>query len=167
MSASAALASVYSLTPKHTLSWVALYWGGPKCLDVAWSSPYDGGEVVQSWCSGQPNQRWELELASIHDDYRLRPRHVQNMCLDIADVGSPAQVIQRKCSGQLSQIWRKVLMTSANGISYYRFENLESGRCLTVKGASYAWAAPVVQASCRDAENQLWDLHDFALEDVK
>jgi len=29
-----------------------------KCLDVAWNAMNDGGDVVQSLCTGTDNQRW-------------------------------------------------------------------------------------------------------------
>jgi len=82
----------YTLTAKHS----------GKCLDVAWFSTVDGGDIVQSWCSGAANQTWQLHLITNHyfmlvskhsgklfaqEDLLQRPSDEEGCCSRGASVG--------------------------------------------------------------------------------
>lgn len=39
---------------------------------------------------------------------------------------------------------------------YFRFRNLKSGKCLNVEGASISNGAHIIQFTCNDASNEMW-----------
>lgn len=141
----------YTLTAKHS----------GKCLDVAWFSTVDGGDIVQSWCSGAANQTWALHLITNHY-FMLVSKH-SGKCMDVQNgsLQHAADVIQWSCNGSDSQLWNPIYIKTENGIPYYILENKKSWKCLDVAWFSMSNGGNVLQANCTATDNQLWDLRDL------
>lgn len=82
----------------------------------------------------------------------------------VADVANAApmdgaKVIQYAWSAAANQRWQP----EASLDGFYRFKNVNSGKCLNVAGASVADNAPIVQYSCGAAPNELWKLTPKAI----
>jgi hypothetical protein len=77
-------------------------------------------------------------------------------CLTVyrASGANNANVNQYQCVGARNQQWRMV-MTGGNGsLAYVVLQNVNSGKCLTVHGASGANRANIDQYTCVGAPNQ-------------
>jgi hypothetical protein len=138
----------YTLAAKHS----------GKCLDVAWFTMADGGDVVQSTCSGTTNQTWNLSLVGGWY-FQLAAKH-SGKCLDVANgsLQHAADVIQWTCNYTDSQLWTPIYVKTVGGVPFYMLENKKSWKCLDVAWFSTADGGNVLQANCTGTDNQLWDL---------
>lgn len=135
-----------------------------KCLNLAWGYMYDGAPFSQytcvSWADTEQFQmfydsgykRWMVKHSSKYVD-------VQNSSYDHAAI-----IVQNGYSSATqSQLWSPQFSKYVNGIPYYRLVNARSGHCLNVAYFGMNDDDPVVQASCTDSDNELWDLHNITL----
>ena len=149
----------WTLTAKHS----------KKCLDVAWATQAENGDVVQSHCAGTANQTWKVYYFGNVHNLVLEAKHSQK-CLDVKDSGfqHAADVVQRTCDWGFahpdwgdSQVWEPYWIKTVVGIPYYILVNENSGKCLDVAWFTQADGGDVLQADCTGADNQLWDLYDL------
>ncbi|MEU9407445.1 pectinesterase family protein [Streptomyces sp. NPDC048281] len=130
--------------------------GSGLCMDVTGGGAVSGARIQQWGCaSGQSNQQWTL---ADQGSGRFTVRSAGGMCLDVPG-GSTAvgtQLQQWGCaSGQSNQQW--TLKASRNGT--YQIVNVNSGLCVSDKGASTAPGAAVIQETCTANSNKLWKLN--------
>ncbi|MFJ9704551.1 pectinesterase family protein [Streptomyces sp. NPDC101234] len=130
--------------------------GSGLCMDVTGGGSVSGARIQQWGCaSGQSNQRWTL---ADQGSGRFAVKSAGGMCLDVPG-GSTAvgtQLQQWGCaSGQTNQQW--TLKASRNGT--YQIVNVNSGLCVSDKGASTAPGAAVIQETCTANSNKLWKLN--------
>jgi pectate lyase len=155
-----------------------------KCLDLSFDPLWwvvrrikvfqtsDGAPVMQFQCasSSSSDQIWRLSFTSLSGPVRLANR-LTGKCVDVANpsTANAASVVQSTCNGSTSQLWRAMFVKTMhlpypasllfpNGIPLFVLQNVNSSMCLDVASASTTDFAPLVQAHCTLADNQLWDL---------
>ncbi|MGZ4619699.1 MAG: RICIN domain-containing protein [Frankiaceae bacterium] len=145
-------ADMYTLTAKHS----------QKCLDVAWFSVAENGDVVQSHCAGTANQMWAGYWSQNDQNMLLVAAH-SGKYLDVKNdsLAHGADVVQRTGDWSYSQIWQRKYIQTVNGIDYFELVNKNSGKCLDVAWFDLSDGAKVLQANCTGTDNQLWDLYNI------
>jgi hypothetical protein len=149
----------YTVSPKHS----------GKCLDVAWFTTLDAGDVVQSVCSSTDNQTWQIARSADGVSAIFTAKH-SGKALDVLgqSMAHAADVVQWTNGGfqgpgvRTSQWWRPVFVKVENNIPYYKLVNTNSGMCLDVAWFSQADGGNVLQATCTGTDNQLWDIVNIA-----
>jgi hypothetical protein len=124
---------------------------GPACLEIDYARYWDGANASVDWCD-QYGLQMQWTALPVSDGYvQLRVSHT-GKCLDVRNSAytDGADVIQRSCSSSLSQQWRFVYMSYANGRNFYEVVARHSGKCLDKSG----WN--VVQWNCHGADWQQW-----------
>jgi|SRR4051812_44830198 hypothetical protein len=154
---------IYTITPKHTMT--NGYNSMIKCLDVASFSYNFGGKVVQSYCRGGTNQRWGIEALG-NDNLELVAGHSQQ-CLGVLNhsLQHAASAVQWNCDSvqNPSIVWRaEKVLTTADGIPFFRIVNVNSSKCLDVGWFSQDAGASVLQATCTGTDNQLWAFYNVS-----
>ncbi|MBB4884380.1 RICIN domain-containing protein [Streptomyces netropsis] len=97
---------LFELLPSGSASFEVRAKHSGRCLSVDADLKWAG----QRWCFGStPPQHWKVVMVEVTKElYELRPVHVPNWCLDIAeaslDEGEHAQIFQ--CNGTDAQRWR-------------------------------------------------------------
>ncbi|WP_079087450.1 RICIN domain-containing protein [Streptomyces scabiei] len=96
--------------------------------------------------------------------YALTAAHSgRNAQVESGSQADAAKVVQKTASGDPSQLWQAV----ANGDSSFSLVNINSGKCLDVKGASTSAEAEVIQWPCNGNNNQRWTFSDSAVISVR
>jgi hypothetical protein len=139
-----------------------------KCLDVAWFSMENDGDIVQSNCTGTDNQIWKMYMGGIATPMIFVAKH-SGKAMDVKNQSTfhAADVVQYDYHGfwgtdrRFSQMWYTVYVKTENGIKYYKLQNFNSGRCLDVAWFSQADGGNVLQAHCTGTDNQLWQIIDL------
>jgi hypothetical protein len=136
-----------------------------KCVDVAWFSMANEGDIVQSHCTGTDNQIWKEYMGSITTPKIFVAKH-SGKAMDVKNKSTfhAADVVQYDYHGfwgpdaRYSQMWTTVYAKTENGIPYYKLVNFRSGLCLDVAWFSQADGGNVLQANCTGTDNQLWQI---------
>jgi hypothetical protein len=145
----------WNLHPKHS----------SKCLDVAYFSMVNGGDILQSYCSGGDNQKWRLWSGA--SSFRLLQAKHSGLFADVVNSSHDhaADVIQWSYNGASNSQWWQMVRANPNEVTavpYYKIVNVNSQKCLDVAYSSQANGANVLQANCTGTDNQLWDLENQA-----
>jgi hypothetical protein len=83
-----------------------------------------------------------------------------HLCMDVS-YGSTAdggRIQQWDCYGGTPVQWRLDLVSTINGVSYYAFVNMNSGKCLDVPNGSTAAGVELQQWTCWSGDMQQWAL---------
>ncbi|MBF9069395.1 ricin-type beta-trefoil lectin domain protein [Streptacidiphilus fuscans] len=121
---------------------------GSKCVDDSGSGTADGNPVILYTCTGNANQRWQLDTAGADVTVRALGK-----CLSVQGGGTAdgTAVVLATCTGAAGQLW-----------SYGQNGNLvdtHSGLCLDVYGGGTADATKLDAWPCGSNQlNQIWSL---------
>lgn len=150
----ASLAEYFSIQPMHHHNF---------CIGVRNASTAEGALVDQFKCHGNTNRLWTLELvddahgqtASNHGlaQYRIKNTH-SGQCLSVKNVqhNNFAPVWQWDCHGGPNQRFNLLALTTSDGRVGDQIKAVHSGKCLSVRDSSTKNAQPVVQYTCKHAE---------------
>ncbi|MFE4832449.1 RICIN domain-containing protein [Streptomyces sp. NPDC056672] len=84
-----------------------------------------------------------------------------HLCMDVAN-GSKvdgARIQQWDCYGGPAEKWRLDVISTINGVNYYAFVNMNSGKCLDVPGGSTTPGVELQQWTCWSGDMQQWALY--------
>jgi hypothetical protein len=125
-----------------------------KCLGVSSGSFTPGAAVVQSTCTSDPGQVWDLDPLS-GDTYKIISA---NSGLALSSMGGSTApgslIVQNTYAAAIGQQW--LIQNTPWGFSYILDANAQ--QCLDVEGASTADGAAIDQTGCTGAGNQLWSI---------
>ncbi|MEV4638015.1 ThuA domain-containing protein [Actinoplanes sp. NPDC049548] len=126
-----------------------------KCVDVRAAGTTSGTPIQQYTCNGTNAQQYEL-AATTGGYVRINNRGNSAQALDVTNVSvaDNAPVQTWAYSGGANQQWQQV----AEGDGYHHFVNRNSGKCLTVPGASTADSVQLVQYTCNGSAAQSFRL---------
>ena len=132
-----------------------------KCMDVAGSSRSDYARVLQYHCTGNPNQRWNVQISDIpfHLSRFFTPgtSGAAKLCVDVGTSTSAyTDVVQNSCQNQSGSLFHLVDGGWVNGEHVFAIASNSSGLCLDVRGGSVTPGSRLIQYPCRMTSNQLW-----------
>ncbi|MFD7896902.1 RICIN domain-containing protein [Streptomyces sp. NPDC059743] len=84
-----------------------------------------------------------------------------HLCMDVAN-GSKAdgaRIQQWDCYGGTPEKWRLDVVSTINGVNYYAFVNMNSGKCLDVPNGSTTPGVELQQWTCWSGDMQQWALY--------
>jgi hypothetical protein len=83
--------------------------------------------------------------------------------MDVANgsTADGARIQQWDCYGGTPEKWRLDVISIINGIYYYAFVNMNSGKCLDVPNGNPASGVELNQWTCWSGAMQQWSLHTF------
>jgi hypothetical protein len=131
-----------------------------KCLDVTGRSTANGA-ILQQWTclsgSSASNQGWFFIPAARSGYYTVVNLH-SNKCLDVTgrSTVNGTAIQQWTCNGGTNQEWFPRVVQNNPAATIYNLINLNSGKCLDVRGRSTANGAIVQQWTCNGGTNQNW-----------
>jgi hypothetical protein len=145
-----------------------------KCINNPNSSQSNNTVMIIYTCTGTAsNERWDNETAVTTSDFWTF-NVASGKCLTVqnASMSDNAAIIQYSCTNGANERWvyDKVTCTGGciinnpliiNGVQYrfiafYKIENLNSGRCITVKNASRDSGATLLQYNCDTSGSNTW-----------
>lgn len=145
---------------------VAVAQHSQQCLDNTNLSTADGNQQQQFPCEGGDQQLWNFRPVSGVSDTFTVVNQQSGKCLDVnaASTADGATVVQSTCDGSTRQQFTLRRVTySGNDPHDYQLLARHSGKCVDVNGVSTAARAPVIQWTCKAANqgsqlNQTWRL---------
>ncbi|WP_433294978.1 RICIN domain-containing protein [Actinoplanes sp. CA-030573] len=133
-----------------------------KCITVPGGLSGNVG-MIQYECvfPVQDNQFWNFR--DVGSGYYEIWNEQTKKCLNVAGASTAqnAAIIQYPCNRDANAEWKTIFYVRAEddaGIvrDWYQLKNRNSGRCLTVKGASTANGTPLIQYDCNASANSKW-----------
>jgi hypothetical protein len=84
-----------------------------------------------------------------------------HLCMDVAfgSTADGARIQQWDCYGGTPEQWRLDEVSVINGVHYYAFVNMNSGKCLDVPNGSTAAGVELQQWPCWSGDMQQWALY--------
>lgn len=84
-----------------------------------------------------------------------------HLCMDVAygSTADGARIQQWDCYGGTPEKWRLDVVSTINGVNYYAFVNVNSGKCLDVPNGSTAQGVELQQWTCWSGDMQQWALY--------
>jgi len=131
-----------------------------RCMEVTGESKMPRAVVQMYNCRGAPHQTWNMEQVGSTAFWRIRNAH-SNMCLNVegGSMADRARVIQYPCGGSGTRNDQWVLSlhpVRKEGRDWYFIINVNSGRCLNVKGGNPNNGTDLIQYKCSGTTNDLW-----------
>lgn len=123
-----------------------------KCLDVAWESVENGGNIIQWWYNGTNNQKFDVTDLSNGFYKIINVNSGKALDVEWASQEDGANLIQWCYHGGDNQQFS----ISAIGEGQYVIEPRHSGKAIDVYGISTKNGANVVQWNYLGGENQKW-----------
>jgi hypothetical protein len=145
---------------------VAVAQHSQQCLDNTNMSTADGNQQQQFYCEGGDQQLWNFRpVSGVANTYTLA-NHQTGKCLAVngSSTADGAAVTQSTCDGGLNQQFtRRKVTYSGNDPHDYQLLARHSGKCVDVSTVSTAARAPILQWTCKPANqssplNQTWRL---------
>jgi hypothetical protein len=127
------------------------------CLDVRGGpQATNDGALIEQWtCTGATNQNWTMRPAGSGQIELVAEN--SGKCIQTVAGGTVNQtgLEQRACDGSAGQRWTR--QNLAAGLEY-RFQHVQSNRCLDIPGSSTAAGALAQIFDCTGNPNQTWTI---------
>ncbi len=125
-----------------------------ECLNNQ-SSKNAGGAIVQYPCAGAVGTTAEQWLLEPYQSWYLVKSALSGLCLSVGgakEEPAGSAVVQTTCTNANKQLWQMKAVGAVYQLSVVNAVN----QCLTNVGASLNSSAPMVLATCAQAQDQLW-----------
>jgi hypothetical protein len=131
------------------------------CVEAHGASTKAGLELDQWGCRGATNELWRFYLIGSSTYQIYQENDLECLAVNGSSTANNAPIIQTPCtrgSPTPNEEWSvNLFIGNMNGLSYYEWYNLHSGKCLNVADASKASGADIIQFTCEPtAKNEFF-----------